>query len=117
MRVRVKDKSSSEFVNWMSILQAKEELEQKKYLLYMEKNNEWKIRDKLLTVEAKLLVVGDILPQSDVLLATYHNTSYDILLELVLANMRDATKNFYINLQREKNKKMDLLKKLNEFSS
>ena len=31
----IKDKSSSDFVNWISILQAKEELEQKKNISYI----------------------------------------------------------------------------------
>ena len=86
----------------MDILQEKEELEQKKYLLSMEKDYKWQIRDKLLNIEAELLVIRDFLPESNLILAQDHNTDNDVLLEIVLANMRSATQFFYTKLQKEK---------------
>ena len=91
----------------------KEELEQKKYLLSMERDYNWQIRDKLLTIEAELLVLNDLLPESNLILAHDHNTDDDILLEIVIANMRNATKKCYIKLQKEKKQKNGPLNKLN----
>ena len=53
-------------------------------------------------IEADLLILEDLLPKTDEILARDHNTDDDILLELILANMRSTTKSFYISLQREK---------------
>ena len=53
-------------------------------------------------IEADLLILEDLLPKTDEILARDHNTCDDILLELILANMRSTTKYFYIALQREK---------------
>ena len=61
----IKDQNNTNFVNWMDILQEKEELEQKKYLLSMERDYNWQIRDKLLTIEAELLILNDLLPESN----------------------------------------------------
>ena len=69
----------------------------------MEENHNWKIREDLLEIEVKLLTMFDFLSQTDQILASEHNTSDDILLELVLANMRDDKQNFCIKLQRKKN--------------
>ena len=66
----------------------------------MEQDYNWQIRDTLLTIEAELLVLKDLLPESN--LAQDHDTDDDILLEIVLANMRNATKKIYINFQKEK---------------
>ena len=64
----------------------------------MEKDYNWQIRDKLLTIEAELLVLRDFLPESNLILAQDHNTDDDVLLEIVLANMRSATQFFYTKL-------------------
>ena len=68
----------------------------------MEENHNWQVKETLLQIEADLMVLGDFLPKIDEVLVHDHNTDDDILLELILANMRNATKTFYINLQREK---------------
>ena len=60
----------------------------------MEQDYNWQIRDTLLTIEAKLLVLKDFLPETDQILAHDHNTDDDILLEIALANMRNITKTF-----------------------
>merc|ERR1712082_346489 len=86
--------------------------------LHMETSHSWPITETLKQIEAKLLLLEDLLPKTDVILDRDHNTADDLLLEIILANMRSTTKSFYIALQREKrNKKQELLKKLNEFSS
>ena len=68
----------------------------------MEQDYNWQIEGTLLKIEAELLVLNDFLPETDQVLAHDHNTDDDILLELILANMRSSTKSFYIRLQREK---------------
>ena len=84
----------------------------------MQSSHSWPITETLKQIEAELLVLEDLLPKTDVILDRDHNTADDLLLEIILANMRSTTKSFYIALQREKkNKKQELLKKLNEFSS
>ena len=50
----------------------------------MEKDYKWQIRDKLLNIEAELLVIRDFLPESNLILAHDHNTDDDVLLEIVL---------------------------------
>ena len=61
----------------------------------MEQDHNWQIKDTLLQIEAELLVLEDFLPKTDQVLAHDHNTDDDILLEIILANMRNATKKFY----------------------
>ena len=68
----------------------------------MENTYNWQIRETLLQIEADLLILEDLLPKTDEVLARDHNTDDDILLELILANMRSSTKSFYIRLQRGK---------------
>ena len=68
----------------------------------MENSYSWQIKETLLQIEADLLILEDLLPKTDEILARDHNTDDDILLELILANMRSTTKAFYISLQREK---------------
>ena len=83
----------------------------------MENSYNWPITETLKQIEADILILEDLLPKTDEILERDHNTADDLLLELILANMRSSTKTFYIALQREKkNKKQELLKKLNEFS-
>ena len=75
----------------------------------MENTYSWQVKETLLQIEADLLILEDLLPKTDEVLARDHNTDDDILLELILANMRSSTKSFYIRLQREKiNKKLEL---------
>ena len=69
----------------------------------MEETYNWQIKETLMQIEADLLILEDLLPKTDEVLARDHNTDDDILLELILANMRSSTKSFYIKLQREKN--------------
>ena len=68
----------------------------------MEQDHNWQIKDTLLQIEAELLVLEDFLPETDQVLAHDHNTDDDILLEIILANMRNATKKIYIKFQKEK---------------
>ena len=68
----------------------------------MEQNHNWQVKETLLQIEADLIVLEDFLPKTDEVLVHDHNTDDDILLELILANMRNATKTFSINLQKEK---------------
>ena len=78
----------------------------------MEQDHNWQIKDTLLQIEAELLVLVDFLPKTDQILAHDHNTDDDILLEIILANMRNATKKFYIKLQKEKKQKNGPLEKI-----
>ena len=64
----------------------------------MEQIHNWQVKETLLQIEADLIVLEDFLPKTDEVLAHDHNTDDDILLELIPANMRNATKTFYINL-------------------
>ena len=68
----------------------------------MENTYNWQIKETLLQIEADLLILEDLLPKTDEVLARDHDTDDDVLLELILANMRSSTKSFYIKLQREK---------------
>ena len=68
----------------------------------MENTYSWQIKETLLQIEADLLILEDLLPKTDEVLACDHDTDDDVLLELILANMRSSTKSFYIKLQREK---------------
>ena len=68
----------------------------------MENTYSWQIKETLLQIEADLLILEDLLPKTDEVLTRDHNTDDDVLLELILANMRSTTKSFYITLQREK---------------
>ena len=68
----------------------------------MENSYSWPIKETLMQIEADLLILEDLLPKTDEVLARDHNTADDILLELILANMRSTTKSFYISLQRGK---------------
>ena len=68
----------------------------------MEQDHNWQIKDTLLQIEAELLVLEDFLPKTDQILAHDHNTDDDILLEIILANMRNATKKFTLNYKRKK---------------
>ena len=68
----------------------------------MENYYRWQIKETLMEIEADLLILEDLLPKTVEILARDQNTADDILLELILANMRSNTKSFYISLQREK---------------
>ena len=80
----------------------KEAFEQKKYLFHMEQTHNWQVKETLLQIEADLIVLEDFLPKTDEVLVHDHNTDDDILLELILVNMRNATKTFDVNLKRGK---------------
>ena len=71
----------------------------------MENSYSWPIKETLMQIEADLLILEELLPKTDEVLARDHNTADDILLELILANMRSTTKSFYIALQRGKKAK------------
>ena len=71
----------------------------------MESSHSWPITETLKQIEAELLVLEDLLPETDAILERGHNTADDLLLEIILANMRSTTKSFYIALQREKKTK------------
>ena len=77
----------------------------------MEQTYNWQVKETLMQIEADLLILEDLLPKTDEVLARDHDTDDDVLLELILANMRSSTKSFYIKLQREKNKKQELLRR------
>ena len=66
----------------------------------MAQDYNWQIKDTLLKIEAELLVLKDFLPETDQILAHDHNTDDDILLEIVLANMRNVTKIFILKSNR-----------------
>ena len=68
----------------------------------MEEAHHWKVKDKMLVIEAELVGIRDLLPQTNQILAHKCLTSDNLLLALVLANMRDATQKFYIKLQKER---------------
>ena len=67
----------------------------------MEEVYHWQVKEKMLENEAELVLLCELLPQTDQILAHKRITSDDLLLELVLANMRDATQRFYIKLKKE----------------
>ena len=71
----------------------------------METSHSWPITETLKQIEAELLILEDLLPKTDEILDRDHNTADDLLLEIILANMRSTTKSFYIALQREKKNK------------
>ena len=68
----------------------------------MENSYSWPITETLKQIEADILTLENMLPETYEVLARDHNTADYILLELILANMRSTTKSFYIALQREK---------------
>ena len=56
----MEDKSCLYYAKWISILEAKEELEQKnKYLLYMEEVYQWQVKERILENEAELVSLRD----------------------------------------------------------
>ena len=71
----------------------------------MEEAHQWKVKDKILEIESKLLSIQDLLPTTDQILAHKRITDDRLLLELVLSHMRDATQKFYIRLQRDRKSK------------
>ena len=68
----------------------------------MEEVHHWKVKDKILEIESELLTIRDFLPITDQILAHKHLTSNNLLLELVLSHMRDATQKIYIKLQKDR---------------
>ena len=60
----------------------------------MEQTHNWQVRETLLQIEADLIVLEDFLLKTDEVLVHDHKTDDDILLELILANMRNATNTF-----------------------
>ena len=103
----------------MSILQKKENLENEmNWLKNMEKEKNWDINQKILTLASEILTIKDELADTQLILNQDHLTDDDLLLELVLANRQKDTKFFYSRLQREKkDKRNQLMKKLNELNS
>ena len=65
----------------------------------------------ILILVAELLVTKDYLADSQSILQQEHLTDDDLLLELVLANMRNDTQFFNSRLQREKKEKKQYLMK------
>ena len=49
----------------------------------MEETYNWQIKETLMQIEADLLILEDLLPKTDEVLARDHNTDDDILLELI----------------------------------
>ena len=108
----IEDKQCSDYAEWIGILAVKEHLEQEiSYLNYMEEARQWKVKDKILEIESKLLSIRDLLPTTDQILAHKRITDDRLLLELVLSHMRDATQKYYIRLQRDRKSKKKLIKK------
>ena len=68
----------------------------------METSHSWPITETLKQIEAEISFLEDLLPKTDIILDRDHNTADDLLLEIILANMRSTTKFFYIALQRGK---------------
>ena len=102
----IEDKQCPEYAEWIGILAIKEHLEHEiSYLNYMEETYQWKVKDKILEIESNLLNIRDLLPSTDQILAHNRLTDDDLLLELILAHMRDATQKYYIKLQRERKSK------------
>ena len=109
----IDDKQCSDYAEWIGILAVKEHLEQEiSYLNYMEEAHQWKVKDKILEIESKLLSIRDLLPTTDQILAHKRITDDRLLLELVLSHMRDATQKFYIRLQRDRKSKKKVIKKI-----
>merc|ERR1711873_209464 len=114
----IEDKQCSDYAEWIGILAIKEHLEQEiSYLNYMEEAHQWKVKEKILEIESKLLTIWDLLPTTDQILAHKCLTDDDLLLELVLSHMRDATQKYYIRLKRDRKSKKKLIKKINEFNT
>ena len=90
----------------MAKLQKKENLENEiNWLKNMEEEKNWDVNQKILTLFSEILTVKEELADTQLILNQDHLTDDDLLLELVLANMRNDTKFFYSRLQREKKTK------------
>ena len=62
----IEDKFCSDYAKWIGILAAKEQFVQKIiYLKYMEEAHQWKVKNKILDIEAELIILRDLLPQTD----------------------------------------------------
>ena len=71
----------------------------------MENEENWDINQKILTLASEILNIKDELADTQLILNQDHLTDDDLLLELVLANMRKDTNFFYSRLQRQKKDK------------
>ena len=84
----------------------KENLENEiKWLKDMENEKNWDVNKKILILASEILMVKDELADTHLILNQDHLTDDALLLELVLANMRNDTKFFYSRLQRGKKDK------------
>merc|ERR1711867_192257 len=93
----IEDKQCSDYAEWIGILADKEHLEQEiSYLNYMEEAHQWEVKDKILEIESKLLTIRGLSPTTDQILTHKRVTADNLILELVLSHMRDATQKYYI---------------------
>ena len=61
----IEDKLCSDYAEWIGILAAKEQFEQKIiYLKYMEEAHQWKVNNKILEIEAGLTILRDLFIQN-----------------------------------------------------
>ena len=88
------------------------------WLKEMEQGNGWSVNDRILTLSAELLNVEDGEVSTEAILDQVHETDHDLLLEIVLANMRQETLTFQKHLQKGKrDKRRELITKINELNS
>ena len=100
------EKSGPFYIQNTANLQKKEHLENEiKWLKDMENEKNWDVKQKILTLASEILALKDELADTQLILNQDHLTDDDLLLELVLANMRNDTKFFYLRLQRGKKEK------------
>ena len=84
----------------------------------MELEKGWKVTQQILLLSAELLELERDVLDTATILEHDHDTEDELLLEIVLANMRKETQYFQKNLQREKkDKRKELLAKINELNS
>ena len=84
----------------------------------MEQSNGWSVNERILTLSAELLNTEEGEEDTQAILDQEHETDHDLLLEIVLANMRQETLTFQKHLQKEKqDKRKELITKINELNS
>ena len=115
----LKNKDSAFYKNNLAKLHRKIQIQEEiEWLKRMEQNNGWSVNERILSLSAELLKVEEGEEDTQAILDQEHETYHDLLLEIVLANMRQETLTFQKHLQKEKqDKRKELITKINELNS
>ena len=98
------NKESKFYVNNIDKLHKKLQImDEIEWLRFMERDKGWSVNERILLLSAELLKVEDSEVDTQTILDQEHETNDDLLLEIVLANMRQETLTFKKNVTKRKN--------------